>query len=71
MDQKDKEEKLTQQEKYKLALELQMRNKTIWDSLGKMTQSEKEINKETLTLIEGDQVPKTINYMIPGLADNS
>lgn len=71
MDKLDSKKKLQEKEKYKLALELQMRNKTIRDSLGKMTQCEKDLNKETLSLLENDQVTKPINYLIPGLADNS
>ncbi len=71
MDKLDSKKKLQEKEKYKLALELQMRNKTIRDSLGKMTQCEKDLNKETLSLLENDQATKPINYLIPGLADNS
>lgn len=70
MNEEDRLKKRIDQESYSKTLNTQVVLKSKAQNLGQMTQCEKNLNKDTLTSFSSNTFTP-INYMIPGLADNS
>ena len=70
MNEEDRIKKRLDQESYSntLTTQVQMKQK-VW-GLGSMTECEKNLNWDSLTQFSA-QTFTPVNYMIPGLADNS